>query len=39
MKNKNKVTKLNDKEYNDYIKSIVNGEKVEVPEISEIKKD
>ena len=39
MKDKNKVAKLNDKEYNDYIKSIANGEKVEVPEISEVKKD
>ena len=39
MKNKNKVTKLNDKEYEDYIESILTGEKVEVPNISEVKKD
>lgn len=39
MKNKNKVTKLNEKEYEEYIKSITNGETANVPEIAEIKKD
>ena len=39
MKNKNKVTKLNEEEYNSYIESMLNGENVEVPNISEVKKD
>ncbi len=39
MKNKNKITKLNEEEYNSYIESMLNGESVEVPNISEVKKD
>lgn len=39
MKKKSKVTKLNDKDYANYIKRITNGESVSVPEISDVKKD
>ncbi len=39
MKKKSKITKLNDKDYSDYIASLTGGESVEIPEINEAKKD
>lgn len=39
MKKKNKVIKLNDRAYEDYIKLVCNGDVLNVPEITEVKKD
>ncbi len=39
MKKKSKITKLNDKEYEDYITALTGGQDVQLPEISEEKKD